>query len=175
MWRDFETYQGKKPGKKPRGLRRRWGRAEFRSPFQRLGNVFRVNPSWRSRSRRSNPYRRNPEIDITFRMNLKTGKKDIHVELHSDDDAMPHEHEKDHRRIVEQLIGQGIIGAAEMGNVTIKRVPGPPAPLKGRQEQPPERGAIATRKRKAKKAKNARKTRKGRKSKSNSKSKKSRK
>ena len=44
--------------------------------------------------------------DITIRMqyNLKTGKKDVWIDLVSEPDSLPVEHEQDHRRIVEQLL-----------------------------------------------------------------------
>ena len=103
--------------------------------------------------RNPNNYRRNPEIEIIFKMNMKTGKKDIIIDVHSDSDTLAHEHERDHKKIVEQLIGQGIVSAAEVGEVTIKRGGKVPAPLKGKKEPPAtEKKAISTRK-KAKKAK----------------------
>ena len=61
------------------------------------------------------------EISIRFRMNMETGKKDIVIEFESDEDAMRHEHEKRHRQIVEQLVGQGVLEADEVGEVTVSR------------------------------------------------------
>lgn len=61
------------------------------------------------------------EISIRFRMNMETGKKDIVIEFESDEDAMRHEHEKRHRQIVEQLVGQGVLAADEVGEVTVER------------------------------------------------------
>ena len=34
------------------------------------------------------------DISIRFRMNMRSGKKDIYIDYESDDDAMRHEHEK---------------------------------------------------------------------------------
>ena len=61
--------------------------------------------------------------DITVKMifNLETGKKDIWIDYESDDDALPLEHEQDHRHIVEQLLGQGIIQADDVGDVVVRR------------------------------------------------------
>jgi hypothetical protein len=46
------------------------------------------------------------EITIRFRHNPTTGKKELVIHLESDADVLSHEHEGDHRRLVEQLIGQ---------------------------------------------------------------------
>lgn len=61
------------------------------------------------------------EISIRFRMNAKTGKKDIVIDYRSDEDAMRHEHEKDHRRVVERLVGAGLLSAEEAGEVVVER------------------------------------------------------
>lgn len=61
------------------------------------------------------------EIEIRFRMNLKTGKKDIVIDFHGDEDLMRHEHEKKHRDIVQRLVGEGILGADEVGEVVVER------------------------------------------------------
>lgn len=62
--------------------------------------------------------------DITIRMqyNLETGKKDILIDLVSERDALPIEHERDHRAVVEGLLGKGILKADEVGEVTVRRV-----------------------------------------------------
>jgi hypothetical protein len=46
------------------------------------------------------------EITIRFRHNKTTGKRELVIHLESDSDVLGHEHERDHRRLVEQLIGQ---------------------------------------------------------------------
>jgi hypothetical protein len=48
------------------------------------------------------------EITIRFRHNKTTGKRELVIHLESDDDVLGHEHERDHRRLVEQLIGAPI-------------------------------------------------------------------
>lgn len=62
------------------------------------------------------------DINIRFRFDTTTGKKEIVIEYESEDDAMPVEHEQRHRRIVEQLVGQGILKPDETGNVKVERV-----------------------------------------------------
>lgn len=77
------------------------------------------------------------QIEIRFRMNLKTGKKDILIDFESDEDAMRHEHERDHRRVIERLVGQGVLQADEAGEVVVQRkAPGQPAAAPA--EQGPE-------------------------------------
>jgi hypothetical protein len=44
------------------------------------------------------------EMTIRLRCDPETGKRDIIVALESDADALPHEHEALHRRLVEKLI-----------------------------------------------------------------------
>ena len=61
------------------------------------------------------------EMTIRLRVNPETGKKDIVVNLRSDEDAMPHEHEQQHRQLVDKLIEGGVVSAGEVGNVVIER------------------------------------------------------
>lgn len=63
------------------------------------------------------------EITLRLRFNLETGKKDIYIDFVSEDDSLPIEHEQDHREIVEDLIGQGVLGAEDVGEVKVRRVP----------------------------------------------------
>ena len=62
------------------------------------------------------------EMTIRLRIDPNTGKKDIIVSLRSDADALPHEHEEQHRALVEKLIGGGIVKASELGQLVIERV-----------------------------------------------------
>ena len=61
------------------------------------------------------------EIQIRFRMNMETGKKDILIEYDGAEDAMRHEHEREHRRIVETLVGKGVLREDEVGDVKVQR------------------------------------------------------
>ena len=79
------------------------------------------------------------EISIRFRMNMETGKKDIFIDYESDEDAMRHEHEKDHKNIVQRLLGEGILQADEVGEVIVDRqapglVEGNTEPEQGQQQ-----------------------------------------
>ena len=61
------------------------------------------------------------EMTIRLRVNPETGKKDIVVALRSDDDALPHEHEQQHRQLVDKLIEGGLVSAGEVGDVVVER------------------------------------------------------
>lgn len=50
------------------------------------------------------------EITIRLRRDPETGKNDIIIEMESDMDALPHEHEQMHREAVEKIIGKNNIG-----------------------------------------------------------------
>ena len=50
------------------------------------------------------------ELTIRLRRDPQTGKHDILVDLKSDEDALPHEHEQMHREAVEKLIGKENVG-----------------------------------------------------------------
>ena len=85
------------------------------------------------------------EIQIRFRMNMESGKKDIVIEFESDRDAMRHEHERDHKRIVEQLVGQGVLAAEEVGEVTVERAaPGVSAAPEQRDTEGPQAQAASS-------------------------------
>ncbi|WP_020473752.1 hypothetical protein [Zavarzinella formosa] len=50
------------------------------------------------------------ELTIRLRKDPETGKHDIIIDLESDADALPHEHENMHREAVEKLLGKGSVG-----------------------------------------------------------------
>lgn len=62
--------------------------------------------------------------EVTIRMisNPLTGKRDIYIEYESEDDALPHEHEKEHKGIIEQLLGKGILQPDDVGQIKVGRV-----------------------------------------------------
>lgn len=62
------------------------------------------------------------EMTIRLVSNPKTGKRDIYIDYESEDDALPHEHESDHKDILEQLLGQGILSGDDVGNIRVGRV-----------------------------------------------------
>lgn len=61
------------------------------------------------------------EMTIRLRTNPTTGKKDIVISLRSDDDALPHEHEQQHRQLVDKLIEGGVLSQDEVGSVVVER------------------------------------------------------
>ena len=62
------------------------------------------------------------EMTIQLKIDPATGKKDIIIALRSDDDALPHEHEQQHQRLVEKLIEGGVLKASEVGQIVVERV-----------------------------------------------------
>lgn len=61
------------------------------------------------------------EMTIRLRCDPVTGKKDIIVSLRSDEDALPQEHEQQHRALVDKLIQGGIVKAGELGQIIVER------------------------------------------------------
>ena len=61
------------------------------------------------------------EMTIRLRCDPETGKKDIIISLRSDADALPHEHEQQHRALVEKLINKGLVKAEEVGDIVVTR------------------------------------------------------
>ncbi len=61
------------------------------------------------------------EMTIRLRVNPETGKKDIVVDLRSEEDSLPHEHEQQHKQLVDKLIEGGLVSAAEVGQVIVQR------------------------------------------------------
>ncbi len=60
-------------------------------------------------------------MTIQLRINKETGKKDIVVSLKSDDDMLPHEHEQQHRNLVDKLIEGGMVKASDVGQLIVER------------------------------------------------------
>ena len=78
------------------------------------------------------------EMTIRLRTDPATGKKDIIIDLHSDIDALPHEHERQHRALVQRLIDGGLVRAEELGQVVVEREQGvaePAAPVSSPQAE----------------------------------------
>jgi hypothetical protein len=61
------------------------------------------------------------EMTIRLQCDPVTGKKDIIVTLRSDEDTLPHEHEQQHRALVEKLIHKGLLKASELGQIIVER------------------------------------------------------
>ncbi len=78
-----------------------------------------------------------PEITIRFRYNPNTGKRQLLVKYESDEDALSHEHERDHRALVEDLIGRPL---DEDEQIVVERGAGA-AVEAGETERTPQRQA----------------------------------
>ena len=61
------------------------------------------------------------EMTIRLQTDPQTGKKNIVVSLKSDEDLLPHEHEQQHRALVERLIEGGVLKAADIGKLIVER------------------------------------------------------
>ena len=76
------------------------------------------------------------ELMIHLRYNLKTGKKDILVDFVSEEDALPIEHEKQHREIMARLLGTGVLRPEEAGDLVVRRLT--PQEMSATQQTPPQ-------------------------------------
>jgi len=57
--------------------------------------------------------------EVTIKMIDKgMGQREITIDLVSDSDMLPHEHEQEHKRVIETLLGQGIIKGSDTVTVT---------------------------------------------------------
>jgi len=61
------------------------------------------------------------EMTIRFIPDPVSGKKNIIITLRSDADALPHEHEQQHRALVEKLINKGLVKPDELGDIVVTR------------------------------------------------------
>jgi hypothetical protein len=68
------------------------------------------------------------ELTIRLQTDPETGKRNIIVSLRSDDDALPHEHERQHAALVEKLIEGGVLKAGEVGRIIVEREEAESAP-----------------------------------------------
>jgi hypothetical protein len=76
------------------------------------------------------------EMTIRLRSDPVTGKKDIIISLQSDADALPHEHEQLHEKLVEKLIHGGLVKPSEVGQVIVEREQPDAEPAAPTGEQP---------------------------------------
>ena len=81
------------------------------------------------------------ELTIRLRCDPATGKKDIIIGLRSDEDALPQEHEQQHRALVEKLIHGGLLKASEVGQIIVEREEEQPAATPAASQPEAERQA----------------------------------
>lgn len=65
------------------------------------------------------------EITLRLRVDPQTGRKTVLVDYASDTDALPIEHEQEHKRFVDKLIEAGVLTEADRANVVIEREAAP--------------------------------------------------
>ncbi len=71
-----------------------------------------------------------------------TKKKNVWVKYDSDSDALPMEHEEQHKKIVEALLAGGTVKPEELGTITIEREGQGAAPQSGGSEAPAQREVV---------------------------------
>jgi hypothetical protein len=74
------------------------------------------------------------ELTIRLQKDPQTGKQDIVIDLKSDADALPHEHEQMHREQVEKLIGKQNVGKVIIERES-EKAPAAPQDTGGQQER----------------------------------------
>ncbi len=79
------------------------------------------------------------KLTIRLILNPTTGKREIDVAYQSDADALPMEHEEEHRRLVEQIVGPLKNGALLVerggdGEREVVALPEPPVPVTEREK-----------------------------------------
>lgn len=66
-----------------------------------------------------------------------TGKKHVVVQYESDADALPGEHEEQHKALIDALIARGLVGPDEAGQIIVERAPTVPVGPVGEAEDAP--------------------------------------
>jgi len=76
------------------------------------------------------------EMVLKLTRDPSSGRPLVVVELHSDADSLPFEHEEAHRKILEQLIGRGLLEPGETAELVITRSDkaGNPIPTSTKEE-----------------------------------------
>jgi len=83
------------------------------------------------------------EMTIRLIPDPETGKKNIIISLQSDADALPHEHEQQHRLLADKLIEGGLVKASELGKISVVREEEAPVGALPSGEQPQQQAAKA--------------------------------
>jgi hypothetical protein len=72
-----------------------------------------------------------PQMTIRLERDPTTGKRNVVVDYKADDDALPLEHEQQHRALVDKLIEGGMLKAEELGKIIVEREAEQPVALPG--------------------------------------------
>lgn len=83
------------------------------------------------------------ELILRLRVDPATGRKTVVVQYETDSDALPLEHEQEHKALVDKLIAAGALAEADRGNIVIERLTEKPAENTA-QEEPQQSTPIAT-------------------------------
>jgi hypothetical protein len=83
------------------------------------------------------------ELILRLRVDPATGRKTVVVQYETDSDALPIEHEQEHKALVDKLIAAGALAEADRGNIVIERLPEKPAG-QSTQEEPQQATPITT-------------------------------
>ncbi len=80
---------------------------------------------------------------LTLRLEIdpSTKKKNVWVKYDSDSDALPMEHEEQHKAIVDALIKGGVVKAEDMGHIHIEREGQGAVKVEEKQDAPAQREA----------------------------------
>lgn len=62
-----------------------------------------------------------PRMMIQFLWDAETGAREIFVDFFSDTDRTAHEHEQDHRALVDQILANGTFAQAQRHQVALNR------------------------------------------------------
>lgn len=82
---------------------------------------------------------------LTLRLEIdpSTKKKNVWIKYDSDSDALPMEHEEQHKKLVEALLAGGTVKPDELGTITIEREGQGPAQPQAPSQSPEGREAVA--------------------------------
>lgn len=83
-------------------------------------------------------------LTLKLEIDPVTKKKNVLVKLDSDSDALPMEHEEQHKKLVEALLAGGHLKADELGTITIEREGQGPAQGEAKGEPPAQPEAVGT-------------------------------
>ncbi|MCB9751332.1 MAG: hypothetical protein H6713_15250 [Myxococcales bacterium] len=83
------------------------------------------------------------EITIKLRHNPKTGERELIIGYESEGDALPFEHEREHRELVEALLGRPLDDLPEGASVVREEVATPPDAEVEREEPGKAKQAVS--------------------------------
>lgn len=81
---------------------------------------------------------------LRLEIDPSTKKKNVWVKYDSDSDALPMEHEEQHKKLVEALLAGGTVKPEELGTITIEREGQGAAPSSGGTGAPAQREAVGS-------------------------------